>query len=498
MADVREELARLRPVYDTGVLRMLLHKYSDIYVAMLRACFVPLTVEVPQERLLAAMTDAVGELVASGDYRLRDGEDDAMAARRILKELKAQDEGDYAWVADSFDRRAHRLMCRLTQRAHRAIEALANLESRTVSLSGAQVNSIIMEIEHARKQLTVDVGERIGLLEQEIAERRRQIDELKEHGIERRPTAEQVGDIINVVYNTLRGVPVDLRELVIAERDNGDALRRRMDSGTMSGNDMLDFYHNDYERTYRDSDEGRRFNDAFQVMYAPESREQLDDALDDIAHSEWLQGGADELMAVVSRELEDIYGGIDAVRDQQRVTDESVKLLVRQQTDMRFRTMSRQLSRLFAGLGRRARGKERFDCAMGDVTLPTLPMRVRETTRSARPPALREADDGTSALDLGHIVAIGGPRVAHMVGLVAAHPVHAGELVDVAASFNALDAEERRESELVGFLSYLAPDAEADDWSTWRCVGADGTERLWRTRPLLVSEAHLDDFLEET
>ena len=36
MADVRSELAQLRPVYETGVLRMLLHKYSDIYIAMLQ------------------------------------------------------------------------------------------------------------------------------------------------------------------------------------------------------------------------------------------------------------------------------------------------------------------------------------------------------------------------------------------------------------------------------------------------------------------------------
>lgn len=208
------------------------------------------------------MREAIGELAVDGTYTPREGEDDMMAARRILKELKAEDAGDYAWVADSIDRRQHRLMCRLTQRAHRAIEALATLQQRTVSLSGAQVNSIIMEIESARKQLTVNVEERIDLLEREIEERQHQIDNLKAHGIGQRPTREQVSDIINVVYNTLRGVPVDLRELVITERDNGDALRRRIDDGSMSSNDMLTFYHEEYERTYRLSDEGRRFNDA--------------------------------------------------------------------------------------------------------------------------------------------------------------------------------------------------------------------------------------------
>ncbi|WP_081664072.1 DUF3375 family protein [Bifidobacterium sp. AGR2158] len=508
MADVRTELAQLRPVYETGVLRMLLHKYADVYIAMLRSCFDPLTAEVPQERLLSRMREAIGELAAAGEYTPREGEDDMMAARRILKELKSEDAGDYAWIADSMDRRQHRVMCRLTQRAHRAIEALATLQRRTVSLSGAQVNSIIMEIENARKQLTVNVGERIELLEAEIAQRQRQIDELKAHGIEDRPTREQVSDIINVVYNTLRGVPVDLRELVIAERDNGDALRRRIDDGTMSGDEMLTFYHEQFDRVYNLSDEGRRFNDAFQVMYAPESRAELNEALQDISNSEWLHGEADDLMSVVNREFDDIYRGIDDVRRQIRVTDESIRLIVRQQTDMQFRTMSRGLAKLFTRLSDAARTKpkQRFDAGIAEASLPTLRRRPRRTPARAVAPALVQAPAAAIA-DLAAIVAAGGPRVRHMVDLIAANPVRRGDDVDMAASFNALDADERRESEVVGFLSYFGgshfgSDAETDMHGegerVWRCVGSDGRERRWRTRALLVPHEALDDFLRQT
>ena len=435
MADVRTELAELQPVYETGVLRMLLHKYSDIYIAILRACFDPLTAEVSQDRLLAAMTRCVGELVADGSYRVREGETDLEAARRILKELKAENEGDYAWIADSLDRRQHRWMCRLTQRAHRAIEALAALQQRTVSLSGAQVNSIIMEIENARKELTVNVHERIELLEREIEERRTQIAQLERDGVQERPTPEQVSDIINVVYNTLRGVPVDLRELVIAERDNGDALRRQMDNGSMGSDDMLAYYHEEYERTYHQSDEGRRFNDAFQVMFATDRRAQLDGALADIAGSAWLHDKADDLMAVVGRELDDIYSGIDAVRDQIRLTDESVKLLVRQHTDMQFRTMSRQLAALFTTLSGRATAKDhtRYGIGLSTATMPTLATRARETPVKTKAPALRmHTDADASALDLHGIVAVGGPRIAHMVALIAEHPVMREGAVDMA------------------------------------------------------------------
>ncbi|MDY3689797.1 methyl-accepting chemotaxis protein [Bifidobacterium pseudolongum subsp. pseudolongum] len=499
MADVRTELAELQPVYETGVLRMLLHKYSDIYIAILRACFDPLTAEVSQDRLLAAMTRCVGELVADGSYRVREGETDLEAARRILKELKAENEGDYAWIADSLDRRQHRWMCRLTQRAHRAIEALAALQQRTVSLSGAQVNSIIMEIENARKELTVNVHERIELLEREIEERRTQIAQLERDGVQERPTPEQVSDIINVVYNTLRGVPVDLRELVIAERDNGDALRRQMDNGSMGSDDMLAYYHEEYERTYHQSDEGRRFNDAFQVMFATDRRAQLDGALADIAGSAWLHDKADDLMAVVGRELDDIYSGIDAVRDQIRLTDESVKLLVRQHTDMQFRTMSRQLAALFTTLSGRATAKDhtRYGIGLSTATMPTLATRARETPVKTKAPALRmHTDADASALDLHGIVAVGGPRIAHMVALIAEHPVMREGAVDMAASFNHLPKAERRESEIVGFLSYLGGTESGE--STWHCVAPDGAERAWVTRDVLVSPDELDEFLQES
>lgn len=499
MADVRTELAELQPVYETGVLRMLLHKYSDIYIAILRACFDPLTAEVSQDRLLAAMTRCVGELVADGSYRVREGETDLEAARRILKELKAENEGDYAWIADSLDRRQHRWMCRLTQRAHRAIEALAALQQRTVSLSGAQVNSIIMEIENARKELTVNVHERIELLEREIEERRTQIAQLERDGVQERPTPEQVSDIINVVYNTLRGVPVDLRELVIAERDNGDALRRQMDNGSMGSDDMLAYYHEEYERTYHQSDEGRRFNDAFQVMFATDRRAQLDGALADIAGSAWLHDKADDLMAVVGRELDDIYSGIDAVRDQIRLTDESVKLLVRQHTDMQFRTMSRQLAALFTTLSGRATAKDhtRYGIGLSTATMPTLATRARETPVKTKAPALRmHTDADASALDLHGIVAVGGPRIAHMVALIAEHPVMREGAVDMAASFNHLPKAERRESEIVGFLSYLGGTESGE--STWHCVAPDGAERAWVTRDVLVSPDELNEFLQES
>lgn len=120
-----------------------------------------------------------------------------------------------------------------------------------------------MEIEHARMQLTADPRERIRLLERDIEERQKQIDELKHSDTLDKLTSQQVGDIIGVIHNTLRGVPIDLRELALEERDNGDNLRRSMQSGSISVEQALGTYHDEYHRSFHESDSGRRFEDAF-------------------------------------------------------------------------------------------------------------------------------------------------------------------------------------------------------------------------------------------
>lgn len=170
-------MERLRPVYETGVLRLLLRGNSMLYVALLRSTFDPLTGELPREIVEERFSRSLTRLAETGDYTPKEGQTSAEAAHTILQQLTKEGEGDYAWLANSLDVASHRYLYRLTARAHRAIEALDRLEDTTKALSGAQANSIIMEIEHARMQLTADPRERIRLLERDIEERQKQIDE---------------------------------------------------------------------------------------------------------------------------------------------------------------------------------------------------------------------------------------------------------------------------------------------------------------------------------
>ena len=167
-------------------------------------------------------------------------------------------------------------------------------------------------------------------------------------------------------------MPIDLRELALAERDNGDALRRRMQSGTMSVEDILTAYHDEYRKSFRESDSGRRFEDAFQVIVTDEGRQEIDDAVRDIAKNPYLDGEPGALLGQVRAELERIYSGIEDVRRQTRASDEAISRLVRQQTDTRYRTMLATLNRLFAKTNAEAKANPN-----GHITLIRVCHRLR-------------------------------------------------------------------------------------------------------------------------
>lgn len=509
MGDVRQEMERLRPVYETGVLRLLLRANAKLYVALLRAAFDPLTGELPRETLEERFAQGLSALADTGDYTPKPDQTFAEAAHQILVDLSREGDGDYAWLANAHDAASHRFLYRLTARAHRAIDALGRLEDDTRTLSGAQANSIIMEIEHARMQLTADPSERVRLLNQEIKERRHEIKRIQQGQQHAALSDDQVRDVIAVIHNTLRGVPIDLRELVLAERDNGDALRRRMQGGDMSVDEILTAYHDEYRRSFQESDSGRRFEDAFQVIITDEGRQQIDDALRDIARTPYLAGASSALLDQIRDELARIYDGIEAVRGQMRVSDEAVSRLVRQQTDTRYRTMLGTLNRLFVRLNADARAHPNdtsrpYPTGSAGAQFAALPTRPARSMVRATTPGLTDAqssrDDDTTPVDLKAMIIGGGPRLHRMITLIRHDPVtRADGRIDVAASFNRLPDAERRESELVGFLSAIrcADGTHDTDTATWHCVSLDGTPRDWVTRPILTTADALDGIARE-
>ena len=78
-------MERLRPVYETGVLRLLLRGNSMLYVALLRSTFDPLTGELPREIVEERFSRSLTRLAETGDYTPKEGQTSAEAAHTILQ-----------------------------------------------------------------------------------------------------------------------------------------------------------------------------------------------------------------------------------------------------------------------------------------------------------------------------------------------------------------------------------------------------------------------------
>ena len=78
-------MERLRPVYETGVLRLLLRGNSMLYVALLRSTFDPLTGELPREIVEERFSRSLIRLAETGDYTPKEGQTSAEAAHTILQ-----------------------------------------------------------------------------------------------------------------------------------------------------------------------------------------------------------------------------------------------------------------------------------------------------------------------------------------------------------------------------------------------------------------------------
>ena len=109
-------MERLRPVYETGVLRLLLRSNSMLYVALLRSSFDPLTGELPRDVLEERISRSLSRLAETGDYTVKDDQTVRQAAHAILLELSREGDDDYAWLANSLDVASHRYLYRLARK----------------------------------------------------------------------------------------------------------------------------------------------------------------------------------------------------------------------------------------------------------------------------------------------------------------------------------------------------------------------------------------------
>ncbi len=276
-----------------------------------------------------------------------------------------------------------------------------------------------------------------------------------------------------------------------------------MQSGSISVEQALGTYHDEYHRSFHESDSGRRFEDAFQVIVTDEGRREIGEAVRDIAQNPNLEGEPGILLAQVRAELKRIYEGIEDVRRQIRISDEAVSRLVRQQTDTHYRTMLDKLQTVRAGQRRREDaprlGRTPIPYGHRHGAIPGIAVQAREIdgARGHGRIGRRAFDERQRAGPEGHGRDVRPAADAHdrthqaRSGQNGGRQVRGfrGELQPAAPGGTARKRADRLPSAL------RTQDGPAT--VAWHCVSIDGGERVWRTRPILTTEAALDEIIEE-
>lgn len=178
------------------------------------------------------------------------------------------------------------------------------------------------------------------------------------------------------------------------------------------------------------------------------------------------------LLGQIRDESAHTYDDIEAVHRQMRTSDKAISQLVCQQIDTRYHTMLIRLNRLYARpdtgtkthMGDASRS---HDTATSDASLAPLPMHLaKPTTRAAMPDLgdlAAEVPWSTPVTDLRGTANSGSFRSLRTVSLIRYNPATvdrsddrpSATLVDITANFSRLSENERRESEIVGFLGGL-------------------------------------------
>ncbi|EFA23133.1 DUF3375 family protein [Bifidobacterium gallicum] len=494
MADAVNEWERLAPTYNEGVLTLLRRDQSQMYIALLRYAFQPLGAELYKERLIMLFNEGLRQLTQANliDQDTRDNPASPLHnGETLLVELSKEERGRYLWIASILDQHTQRYKYTITPRCRRAMDALEQLEDSTTMLSGAQTNSIIDVVERVRRKLTTDPAERIQLLENDITQRQHQIDLLKAGLDTETLTPRQVGDEIGVILRMLRGIPRELAELAMTEQHNASDIRLRQQDHNLDVDDILNLYHRDYRMAFEESEQGQRFHEAFQILFDEGGATQLADSIAAIRASNLVTDDNARLLNTVSMELERVESGILNVQDKRRQSDIAVQQLVNQVSNTVYRTMSTALTTLFTTAGHVTgpASASPFITQSAEGSYLPVPERALATVVNVDVPELGVSGD-VEPFDVGDMIRRGGPQVRRIATLILEQPVLQDDgMIDLAASFNTLGAQDRRACEIVGLLTLDG--RQEPGTSLWRCVGDDGTPVIWRTPSWIISADHL-------
>lgn len=499
LASFFEEYRAIQAAYDSRALDLLKSPFSQTYIALFRSAFPDKTESRNEDDLLATIDDMMAELTEAGMAdKMPTTEGRMYTARELCRRLTDQ----FQWL-ESIIEEDGRTTYRLTTDAMRAMDAIDSLSRTDAIFSGSLMRVLREALTRAAAALSSDKRQRRQLLSERVRRAKEELKAFDASGGRYMVTREQAQSEVRTLINLMHDIPADLAKTAQGIREQTRVTTTAFMSDERPIGDIMGTYLAQSREMFTGTEEGRSFLDAVNVIADPSQSNEIADLLDAIANAKAFEGVEWEQRRRLSDAWGQVSQGIDRVLEAKNRATNVISRAVSQfgNTDQRALSKTlKELDHLAHVWASQVNWQETLvvDETTESIAIHTLITRPAKIVPPKPIPLIAEHLDDGQEVDLERLMREGGPQTLRLLTLVQQHPKRAesGE-VSLSESFNALPAEQRRSSEVVGFLQHLDGLGSARATTLWQCVDTEGRPLVWEGPRVELDDAQLASIIEE-
>ena len=500
MPRITNTFDELEHAFKRRTLDLFRSEHARFYLALFKVVFPDVSEPLSSTEAHSRIDRCIAEMEADG-YADRMPVEDGKpkTARSICRDMIDR----YRWLELSVLPSGESEL-RLTADAREALAIADRLNAAETVMSGSRMRSIKDAIERASVLLSPNYEAGRAVLEARVEAATQDLERYIANGGSERITLEAAKrEVVNIV-DLMREIPNDLAVLEKDVHAQGIELREAFNAEEKPVGQIVGDYVRASEQLIESSENGRSFSDSLKVMGTPEERHAIRSQLETIADAPVFEGVQWEQRRRLNDSWSQILVGIGRVTNEEGRSTRIVQRYVTTYDTQDERALANTLKNLEVACAQWAKvanwtDKVTLGQSPEECVVRSFPMKLVDVADPPAPPAVERHDaGGFTAEDLDALISLGGPQTRRIVELMSASPVIENGRIVFAKSFNALDAEQRRTSELSGLFQAATELGLASRTSntSWLCCAPDGSQIAWQGADLRMSEAQFARFRE--
>ena len=500
VADFFEEYQAIENAYQSRALDLLKSPFSQTYIALFRSAFPDKTESRYEDDLLTLIADMMGDLEAAQmTNKLPTTDGRTYTPRELCQKLT----NDFRWLESVIEENG-RTTYRLTTDAMRAMDAIDSLSRTDAIFSGSLMRVLREALTRSAAALSSDKRQRRQLLAERVRRAKEELKAFDASGGRYTVSREQAQAEVRTLVGLMHDIPADLAKTAQGIREQTRKTTKDFMQDERPIGEIMGTYLAKSREMFVGAEEGRSFLDAMSVIADPSQSNEIADLLDAIANAKAFEGVEWEQRRRLGDAWNQVSQGIDRVLEAKNRATNVINHAVTQFDNTDQRALSKalkQLDHLAHVWAAQAKYDDRLnvDIATQETRIHTLLTREANLTPPQPIATVQEHINDGQEVDLERLMREGGPQTLRLLKKVSASPVRANDgRVDVAESFNALPADDRRSSEVVGILQRTHSQAGDDTQvALWHCVDTEGQPIVWMGSPILLTDQQMASIVEE-